>query len=334
MKRRDEILVGATVLITLALIIAGALWLSATHLGGDGRRHTARFRTVGGLGVGNPVVLRGVRVGRVEAIRLARDSWVEADLTIYGDPVLPQKPAILAASASLFGEWQAGIIDLAQGVDDPSLKRDLEAANRGGAVWPGATLPDIGQLTAQAGRIASDIANVSSRIGSAFDSQMVSRLRQSVSDFGRVADQLSHFTQEQTNILSGVGTNLQRGSDVLATAATSLQNSLGRIDSATNQGQLRVILDNTQAASQSVSAAAQDFRDVAGTLKANQQSLINILQSADTIMTRIRDKQGSLGLVIGDSTLYIETTRTITQLRALLTDIQANPRKYFKFSVF
>ena len=51
-------------------------------------------------------------------------------------------------------------------------------------------------------------------------------------------------------------------------------------------------------------------------------------------MTRIRDKQGTLGLVIGDSTLYVETTRTITQLRALLADIQANPRKYFKFSVF
>src|SRR5690242_19066966 len=106
MKRRDEIAVGATVLGTLALIIAGALWLSATHLGTGGRRHTARFRTVGGLGVGNPVVLRGVRVGRVETIRLATGNWVEADLTIYGDPQLPVKPAIIAQSASLFGEWQ------------------------------------------------------------------------------------------------------------------------------------------------------------------------------------------------------------------------------------
>jgi phospholipid/cholesterol/gamma-HCH transport system substrate-binding protein len=317
------------------VIIAGALWLSAAHLGGSGRPHTARFRTVGGLNVGNPVVLRGVRVGRVRAIRLAASNWVEAELEIYGGPVLPAKPAIIAQSASLFGEWQAGIIDLTQGVDDPNVKRDLEAAMaHGGALWPGATLPDIGQLTAQAGRIASDIATVSSRIGSAFDSQMVSRLRQSVSDFGRVADQLSHFTQEQTNILSGVGTNLQRGSDVLATAATSLQASLGRIDSATNQGQLKTILDNTQAASQSVSAAAQDFRDVAGVLKANEQTLVNVLQSADTIMTRLRDKQGTLGLMIGDSTLYVETTRTITQLHTLLTDIQANPRKYFKFSVF
>jgi hypothetical protein len=41
-----------------------------------------------------------------------------------------------------------------------------------------------------------------------------------------------------------------------------------------------------------------------------------------------------LGLLVGDSTLYTETTLAVQQLRSLLTDIQANPRKYFKFSVF
>ena len=35
-----------------------------------------------------------------------------------------------------------------------------------------------------------------------------------------------------------------------------------------------------------------------------------------------------------DSTLYRETTPTMIELRQLLADIQANPRKYFSFSVF
>jgi hypothetical protein len=35
-----------------------------------------------------------------------------------------------------------------------------------------------------------------------------------------------------------------------------------------------------------------------------------------------------------DSTLYKETTATVVELRKLIADIQANPRKYFKFSVF
>jgi len=35
-----------------------------------------------------------------------------------------------------------------------------------------------------------------------------------------------------------------------------------------------------------------------------------------------------------DSTLYLETTATMIELRKLIADIQVNPRKYFKFSVF
>jgi hypothetical protein len=35
-----------------------------------------------------------------------------------------------------------------------------------------------------------------------------------------------------------------------------------------------------------------------------------------------------------DSTLYREATLTVVQLRTLLADVQANPRRYFRFSVF
>jgi phospholipid/cholesterol/gamma-HCH transport system substrate-binding protein len=59
-----------------------------------------------------------------------------------------------------------------------------------------------------------------------------------------------------------------------------------------------------------------------------------MIVAADSVMTRIQQRQGTLGLLVGDSTLYTETTLAVQQLRSLLTDIQANPRKYFKFSVF
>jgi len=62
-KRENEFAVGLVVITALAVVVAGALWLSGAHLGKTEAVYTARFRTVGGLGVGNPVVLRGVRVG-------------------------------------------------------------------------------------------------------------------------------------------------------------------------------------------------------------------------------------------------------------------------------
>src|SRR5437016_1637242 len=335
MKRENEFAVGLVVIAALALVVGGALWLSGAHLGKTEAVVTARFRTVGGLGVGNPVVLRGVRVGRVEAIRLAPGNWVEADLKIYTGITLPPKPAVIAASASLFGEWAATLISSDPLPSDPNVSQALIEAKAGaGAKWPGSTLPDIGQLTAQASRIATDIATVSARIQTAFDSSAVTDLRRSIHDFGQIADRLARVTNEQADIIGNVGANLSKGSDVLASAATNLHATLGRVDSATNQGQLATILNNTAATSTDLRSASQDFRQLMAAANRNQESLVRVLQNADTVMSRISNRSGTLGLLVADSALYRETTLTMIQLRQLLSDIQANPRKYFTFSVF
>jgi phospholipid/cholesterol/gamma-HCH transport system substrate-binding protein len=335
MKRENEFAVGVVVIAALAVVVVGALWLSGAHLGKTEAVYTARFRTVGGLGVGNPVVLRGVRVGRVEAIRLAPGNWVEADLKIYAGVTTPEKPAVIAASVSLFGEWAATLISSEPLPNDPNVRQALgEAQAVGGGKWPGATLPDIGQLTAQASRIATDIATVSARIQTAFDSEAVSDLRRSIRDFGQVADRLARVTNEQADVIGDVGSNLQKSSEVLTRAAADLGTTLGRVDSATNQGQLATILNNTAAASTDLRGASQDLRDFLGAAHKNQESIVRVLTSADTVLSRIANRSGTLGLLVADSALYRETTLTMIQLRQLLSDIQANPRKYFTFSVF
>ena len=335
MKRENEFAVGLVVIAALALVVGGALWLSGAHLGKTDAAVTARFRTVGGLGVGNPVVLRGVRVGRVEAIRLAPDNWVEADLKVYSGVTLPAKPAVIAASASLFGEWAATLISSDPLPNDPNVRQALvEAQAAGGGKWPGATLPDIGQLTAQASRIATDIATVSNRIQTAFDSTAVTDLRRSIRDFGQIADRLARVTNEQADVIGNVGENLSKGSDALSRAATDLKTTLGRVDTATNQGQLATILNNTAATSTDLASASQDFRQLMAAANRNQESLVRVLQNADSVMSHIANRSGTLGLLVSDSALYRETTLTMIQLRQLLSDIQANPRKYFQFSVF
>ncbi len=320
MKRENEFAVGLVVIAALALVVGGALWLSGAHLGKTEAVYIARFRTVGGLGVGNPVVLRGVRVGRVEAIRLAPGNWVEADLKIYAGVTAPPKPAVIAASASLFGEWAATLISSDPLPTDPNVRQALvEAQNAGGGKWS---------------RIATDIGTVAARVQTAFDSQAVSDLRRSIHDFGQIADRLARVTNEQADVIGNVGSNLSKGSDVLAQAATDLQSALGRVDSATNQGQLATILNNTAAASTDLRSASQDFRALMGAANKNQESLVRVLVGADTVLSRIANRSGTLGLMVGDSALYRETTLTMIQLRQLLSDIQANPRKYFTFSVF
>ena len=95
MKRTNEFAVGLAVLLALAVVVVGALWLSETDVHKTRVNAVARFRTVGGLGVGAPVTLRGVKVGRVEAIRLVENDWVETEFSIDKGVGLPTKPAVI-----------------------------------------------------------------------------------------------------------------------------------------------------------------------------------------------------------------------------------------------
>jgi phospholipid/cholesterol/gamma-HCH transport system substrate-binding protein len=334
MKRGNEFLVGLVLLLGLAVVVAGALWLSEANIGRRESDHVARFRTVGGLTPGAPVTYRGVRVGRVQAIRLA-DEFVEADLRVFQGVDLPERPAVIAASQSLFGEWSATIVSSAQQQDDPNVRQMLaETSKPGGDRWPGATLPDVGQLTAQAGRIATDIASVANRVQEAFDSTAVVELRRSIKDFGEISDRLVKFTDAQTTRINQVTGNVERTSDAFLGASQDLRSTLARVDSATSDGQLQQILENGRAGSSDLRQASADLKGILATVKGQDTSIVRILLAADSALSRLQAGQGTLGLLSKDPALYNETIETMQELRRLIADIQMNPRKYFKFSVF
>jgi phospholipid/cholesterol/gamma-HCH transport system substrate-binding protein len=334
-KRGNEFAVGLVVLVSLALVVGGALWLSQTDIHKREMAHTARFRTVGALGVGAPVTLRGVKVGRVEAIRLAPDGWVDADLTVDRSVDLPHKPAVISASSSLFGEWAANIIPFDPLPDDPNVRAALlESDATAGDAWPGATLPDIGQLTAQASRIAGDVADVTQRIKGVFDSTAVRDVRRSVNDLTRISDRLAKFTDVQATRLDKVSQSVATSADAFAGVARGFERTVARVDSATNANQLQEIMNNTRASSTDLRQAAADFRSVMAAARENQSSLVRVIQSADSLLARLQSREGSFGRLATDTTLYVETTRAVIELRALLADVKANPKRYFKVSVF
>ena len=196
--------------------------------------YTARFRTVGGLGVGAPVTLRGVKVGRVEAIRLVENEWVETDFSIDKDVELPRKPAVVSASASLFGEWSANIIPYEPLPTDPNLRSALmESDQAGGEAWPGATLPDIGQLTAQASRIAGDVGDITQRIGQAFDSTALKNMQQSVKDLAPSPNVSSALPTPRPDAIDSVSQNVATTSDAFAGMARTFDIAASRLDTAT-----------------------------------------------------------------------------------------------------
>jgi phospholipid/cholesterol/gamma-HCH transport system substrate-binding protein len=335
MSTRSDLSVGAAVVGAMVVVIMAAIWLGDLGPSGPKSLHTARFRTVGGVKVGDPVVLRGVKVGRVEAIRLAADDWVETDLRVTQPDDLPTTPVAIAVSASLFGEWQIAVLDSARAPGDPEVASALaEARLNAGSSWPGATLPDIGQLTAQASRIAGDISAVTNRVQEAVDSAAIGDIRGSVRDLRRMADQLLAFTEAQTASMNRVVGNAAGSSDDIAQATKHLQNTLQRIDSSTASGEISAMVADARSASAELKAAGGDLRLLTSTVSNERDRMVHILAATDSLLTRLQQGQGTLGMLSSDTTLYTEATKTVVQLRTLLADIQVNPRRYFRFSVF
>lgn len=336
MKEKPALAVGLVVLLAVVVVTLGGLWLSQHSFGDRRAVHTVRFSSVGDMRVGIPVSVRGVPVGHVEAIRLGPDGWVLADIRMDGTVTLPERPAVIAAPTSLFGEWGATIISLEhEPPDDPRILVLLQSAeDPDGVMWPGAALPDIGQLTAQAGRIATDIGLLAERLGAAIDSSTAENIQTIVGDFVQIAAQLRAFTVGQMESINAATSDVVASAEMAALAGRDLQALMARIDSATSNKELETLMTAATGASGDLRQASADLRSLAAAARANEQSFVNVLVAADSVMTRLASGRGSLGMAVTDSVLYVETIGAVRDMRQLIADIQENPRRYFSFSIF
>lgn len=76
--------------------------------------------------------------------------------------------------------------------------------------------------------------------------------------------------------------------------------------------------------------AALDSSDLQGTIA----RLDSTLQSANAMLTSINKSEGTAGLLVNDSTLYMNLASATASLDSLLTDLKAHPKRYVQVSVF
>jgi phospholipid/cholesterol/gamma-HCH transport system substrate-binding protein len=60
----------------------------------------------------------------------------------------------------------------------------------------------------------------------------------------------------------------------------------------------------------------------------------NSVAGLETILKNINDSNGTLGLLVKDSTLYSRLAESSDNLNLLLLDLRKNPHRYLKFSAF
>jgi phospholipid/cholesterol/gamma-HCH transport system substrate-binding protein len=351
MRFKNEVLVGIVVLVGLIIIAGGAIWLSGRPWAQQQATVVAMFREVGELRQGNPLVYRGVPVGRVTRIELlSTGNAVLVTMEMSPDVQLPPDPGVVLAPQSLFGDWQAQLVSRQM---YPEL---VFTPSSDPGILPGTTLPDISQLTAVAARIATDIETLAERIEIAFTEETARNIARTVDNVQEISAQLSGFVDAQTVRFDQVAQNVLSASNNIERTTARVDRVASQVEQAVDQGDIQAILTNARLASESLRMLGTQMQDVttgvpalmarADTTLVAISGLITGLQPATAeagtvfvearnamatlqrILAQVEQGEGTIGRLIEDPALYEETQRAITTLRRILADIQENPGRY------
>jgi phospholipid/cholesterol/gamma-HCH transport system substrate-binding protein len=334
MKRSNDLLVGIAVIAVIFSLTGATLWVKQADIGEKRSKVVARFHDVGNARVGNAVVIRGVRAGRIDALELEPTGWVHVRMSLDRAMQLPSEPVVLLNESSLFGEWQATITSRSALPHDETVATEVAESAGGGSVLPGATLPDIAKLTAVAGQIAGDVANVAGRVKVAFDDSAARELRFSIRNFAELSATLAHTVQSHAGDLDTLSRGLGTAVASLNRTALSAERLAARIDTSTASGEVRQIVDDIARAAAELRQTTAQIQTLSQQFARSQGRLDTFLANGDSILLKINAGQGSLGLLVNDPGLYHNSDSLVTQLRQLVNDIHTNPGKYVSVRLF
>jgi len=248
MKKRDEVLVGLLLIVSIVVVVLGSLWLARGGLA-KGYPLYAKFPWGAGLKQGQPVWLVGVSVGYVDQVELKQDGILITTLRITDNYKVPLGSKAAVVPNGIFGDMAVALTP-----ERPNPRSFAE----GDTVPVGPTTPGIAQITAKADSIARSVNAVTT----ALEQEMIAAgglrdMRQAIAGTNRLIADFSVIAAEQSRQLSATMTSLRRAASAIDPA---------KVDST---------ITNVQAAS-------ANMAEMSANLKATSEKLDLILAKVDS----------------------------------------------------
>ena len=216
---KQEVGVGAFVLVGVAVVLVGLFWLTGRSIRTSGISIDVMFESVAGLKQGDPVLVSGVKKGRVASVSLERVKSVRVRLEVSKD-VSPHIDASAAVgSMDLFG---AKFIDY-----NPGAREEMLAKGR---VITGTNAPDITDVAqgvaTRANELMENAANiVSDRLGEDIHNTLVMTQR-AMSTLSDMPD--GPFVKQTTRTLQATEKVMQRVDSMLGSGTGASIDSVSR----------------------------------------------------------------------------------------------------------
>lgn len=291
---KQEIKVGAVVIVALAILVVGMMWLTGQTLRRGGRVTVpVEFATVSGLTVGDPVQISGVSVGRVAHMQLEELGRVIVEIEV-DRRVRPRTDA--SAEIRSLDFLGAKYVAYTPGDAEDFLERD-------GTIVGGRE----GELASSAMRLTDQAAVLLARGQELLSERTLTQVRATL-----------EATERAMSVVARVG------SGPLAADAGSTLSSLKGAAQA---------LDSTLS-NPSINESLSQLDEIAEGVREMTEGLAAVTQNLASMLELMRSPDGTVGKMLGDSTIHTDLHEVLVSLRMLLDDVRERPGRYVNVSVF
>jgi phospholipid/cholesterol/gamma-HCH transport system substrate-binding protein len=291
-NKNTELIVGATVLVSLIILIAGVLWLKEVNVSRQQVVYSVLFPNVSTLQLGDPVMVNGVQKGAVKRISLHHDS-VLVLIAIDEGVRLTDSSTIRVQNVGIMGERAIGI----------------DLSSRGKTCSPGRDAPHItgyfdtgiAEAMGMLGTILTDVETLLARVSTIVDATVGDP--SFTAQFKSIVERLNSVTASADELVS-------RHTHTISRAVNNIETLTGDLKTlvADNRGTIDTSLHNVQEITEKVNLLMADVDSITGTLK--------------TMSRSIEKGEGTMGKLLEDESMYSDLKTSIADLDSLARQIR------------
>ncbi len=295
MKLSKEIRIALVAILGIVIMYFGMNFLKGISLLSDDEVYYITFKDVNGLSASSPIFANGYQVGVVRGIDYDFANNSEIVVTFTVDDDLRiPKGSTAEIISDMMGKVKMNLL----------IAEDVSQ----GVVNPGDTI--VGSTDAGiVGKVAGIVPEVEKMLPK-LDSILISvnallsdpNITKSMSNVQQITKDLTTSTRELNTLMANLNKNVP-----------------GLMDRANG------VLDNTTRLTDNLASV-----DIDATMSKVNQTLTNV----QTLTEKLNNKQGTLGLLMNDPSLYNKLTKTVQSADTLLNNLRAHPKRYVHFSIF
>ncbi len=311
MKISSEIKVGAVIILALGLLYFGMNYLKGSDVFSKSRYFFAVYEKVDGLNTDNVILVNGFKVGRVAEITLIPEegNLIMVKMEIIEDQLnIPDSSVARIVSEDVLGT-KAISLEFSQDtnfhVSGDTLISDIDEALQSIIEEKLAPLQlQIEGVIAEARDLVS-----TTKI-------LVTTTNESIEKAKTSMDVINKTTSDIDKLVVTQNENLTRVLGDITAIASNIRS---------NSKNINAILENVATISDSLTRA---------NYAAAIQNATNALTQLDSMITKINEGEGSLGMLLNDDKLYNNLEQASLEIDKLAEDLRVNPERYVHISVF